>query len=117
MDMYSTLLYFIAGGTLVTAAVLFAEIGNPFLSGIALMFPSITAVSYYFIGKNVGSTGVAATIKSTIISAFIVWLPYMITLSYLAPRMGVNKALAFSIMVFLIIGTIWITVNNKYGFI
>lgn len=117
MDLYSTVLYFIAGGMLVTAAVLFAEIGNPFLSGIALMFPSITAVSYYFIGKSVGSAGAATSIKSTIASAFIVWLPYMLTLSYLTPRMGVNKALVFSIAVFLIIGSIWLFINKKYGLI
>lgn len=111
------MLYFIAGGVTVTAAVLLAEIGNPFLSGIAIMFPGITVISYYFIGKIAGAACVSTSIKSIITAALIVWLPYMLTLAYLAPRMGVNKALVFSIRVFLIIGTAWLFINNKYGFV
>lgn len=117
MDIYNTLIYFIAGGATVTAAVLLSEVGSPILSGLAILFPGITVISYYFIGKSMGVTAASASINSTVVSSIIVWLPYMITLAYLTPKIGVNKAILYSIAVFLIIGVVWVYVNNKYQFV
>jgi len=117
MDPYSIVLYFLAGGLTVSAGILLASSGNSLLSGIALMFPSVTAVSFYFIGKSVSPEVTTASIKSTIASAFIAWLPYMLVLLYLTPKMGLNKAMFFGISTFLIIGAAWISINSKYRFI
>jgi len=117
MDLFSLALYFLAGGLTVSGGILLANSGNPLLSGIALMFPSVTAVSLYFIGKSMGSQVAAASIKSTIASALIAWLPYMLVMLYLTPKMGLNKAMLFGISTFLIIGAVWIMINGKYRFI
>ena len=117
MDLFSIALYFLAGGLTVCGGVLLANSGNPMLSGLALMFPSVTVVSYYFISKSVSSEVVTASMKSTIASALIAWLPYMLVMLYLTPKMGLNKAMFFGILTFLIIGAVWITVNSKYKFI
>ncbi len=117
MDLYSIALYFLAGGLTVSAGVLLANSGNSFLSGLVLMFPSVTVVSYYFIGKSMGSEVATASMKSTISAALITWLPYMLVLLYLTPKMGLNKALFFGILTFLIIGAAWISINSKYRFI
>ena len=117
MDLFSIMLYFLAGGLTVSAGVLLANSGNSSLSGLALMFPSVTAVSLYFIGKSMGSQVATASIKSTIATAIIAWLPYMLVMLYLTPKMGLNKAMFFGILTFLIIGAVWITVNSKYKFI
>lgn len=117
MDLYSIALYFLAGGLTVSAGVLLANSGNSLLSGLALMFPSVTVVSYYFIGKSMGSDVAITSMKSTIASALITWLPYMLVLLYLTPKMGLNKALFFGILTFLIIGAVWISINSKYRFI
>ena len=117
MDVTSIVLYFLAGGLTVSGGVLLANSGNSMLSGLALMFPSVTAVSFYFIGKSTGSEIAAASIKSTIAGALIAWLPYMLVMLYLTPKMGLNKAMFFGIITYLIIGAVWISINGKYKFI
>ena len=117
MDPYSIALYFLAGGLTVSAGILLANSGNSLLSGLALMFPSVTAVSFYFIGKSMSSEVATASMKSTLASAFIAWLPYMLVLLYLTPKLGLNKAMFFGISTFLIIGAAWIFINGKYQFI
>ncbi len=117
MEILNILLYFIVGGSAVTAAVLLAEAGNPFLSALAILFPGTSLVSYYFIGKIVGAEAVAISVKSTIVSAFIVWMPYLITLMYLTPRLGIERALIVGVIVFLVMGAAWTFLNNKYGLI
>jgi len=117
MDVISIILYFLAGGLTVSVSILLANSGNTMLSGLAMMFPSVTVVSYYFIGKSLGSEVATASIKSTIAGALIVWLPYMMVMLYLTPKMGLNKAMLFGILTFLIIGAVWITINSKYKLI
>ena len=113
----SILIYFIAGGVSVSAGVLLANSGNTLLSGLAIMFPAITVSTYYFVGRAAGSEVVAESIKSTLASAIIVWLPYMFVLLYLTPKLGVNKAMFFSVITYLIIGAAWLTINSKYKLI
>ncbi len=117
MELFSILLYFLAGGLTVSAGVLLGNSANSALSGLALMFPSVTVVSYYFIGKSMGTEIATASIKSTIATALIAWLPYMLVLLYLTPKMGVNKAMFFGVLTFLIIGTTWLTINSRYKLI
>ena len=105
-------LYFITGGAIVTAVIWLARAGYPFLSGIALVFPSVTLVSFYFVGKSSGWEAVALSAKSTLYATFFVWMPYIITIAYLTPKFGVNKTLAIGTMVFFILAFVWICLNK-----
>jgi uncharacterized membrane protein (GlpM family) len=105
-------LYFLIGGGIVSVVVWLARQGHPFLSGMALVFPSVTLVSMYFIGKTAGDEAVAASARSAISSTFIVWLPYITTVAYLSPRVGVNRALAVGLALFLILVFLWIYLNQ-----
>ncbi|MBI5253057.1 MAG: hypothetical protein HY930_01455 [Euryarchaeota archaeon] len=103
--------YFITGGGVVTIATWLARMGHPFLSGIALMFPSVTLVSFYFLGKSAGGEAVSASAKSALRATFFLWLPYMTTIIYLTPRLGVNKALLFALAVFLMLALIYVYIK------
>ncbi len=108
-------LYFLTGGTVVSLVVWLARQGHPFLSGMALVFPGVTLVSLYFIGKNAGDEVAAASARSAIYSTFAVWLPYIATVAYFSTRWGVNRALSVGFAIFLIFGTIWIYYNRLKG--
>ncbi|MFQ5816224.1 MAG: hypothetical protein ACE5G7_06985, partial [Candidatus Hydrothermarchaeaceae archaeon] len=66
--MFEYALYFLVGGSIVSSVVWLARLGHPFLSGVALVFPSVTLVSIYFIGKRVGDEAAAASARSAISS-------------------------------------------------
>jgi uncharacterized membrane protein (GlpM family) len=102
------ILYFITGGSIVTIVAWLARIGHPFLSGIALVFPSVTLVSFYFLGKSVGREAVSTSAKSALLATFFLWLPYMTAIVYLIPRFGVNKALVLALAVFLMLALIYV---------
>jgi len=105
--MIEYILYFITGGLIVTSVIALARAGYPFLSGLALTFPAVTIVSFYFIGKSKGAGFVATTAKSSFLAALFIWMPYMLTIIYLAPKTGVNKALLAGFFVFLVFGSVW----------
>lgn len=107
------LAYFLTGGITVTLIVLFAEMGRPFLSGLAIVFPAVTVISFYFIGRVAGPVSVAATARSALYTSAVVWVPYILTVIYFAPRVGVNRAIILGIGVFLVVGTVWVYFNLK----
>ena len=111
--MMEYVLYFIVGGVVVTTVAALARAGYPFLSGLALMFPSVTVLSFYFIGRSKGSAFVVTTAKSSLLAALLVWTPYILTIIYMAPRVGVNKALAVGFLVFLFFGAMWIYIGRN----
>lgn len=108
-------LYFIMGGTIVSLVIWLARQGHTLLSGIALVFPSVTLVSMYFIGRAAGNNAVATTARSAIYSTFFVWIPYISTVAFLAPRLGVNRALVAGFLVFLVLALGWIYFNYTKG--
>ena len=105
------LLYFVVGGCIVTAIIVLAERGHPFLAGIAALFPSITLVSFYFIGKSAGNEAVALTAKSCLFS-LIIWIPYVLAIAWLSPRIGTNKALLIGVLIFSILAFALVYANQ-----
>jgi heme/copper-type cytochrome/quinol oxidase subunit 4 len=108
------LVYFFTGGTVVTITVLLAEMGHPFLSGLALVF--LTAISFYFIGVKTGSQAVSKAALSALLTSIVVWTPYIFIVIRYSPRWGVTKALLVGIFVFLVVGSGWVLLNRHYGF-
>ena len=98
-------LYFLVGGTVVTLISVLAERGHPLLAGIMAIFPGITLVSFYFIGKAAGDAAVAATAKACLLSIPI-WIPYALTIVWLSPRIGTNKALVIGVLIFTVLAFI-----------
>lgn len=115
--MVKYLFYFLTGGVIVTLTTFLAESGNPILAGIVGMFPSASLVTLYLAGKSAGGEIVSQTAKSYLISAFLAWIPYLLVIIYLAPKIGVNKALLIGVAVFLILAIGFFHLNKKFGII
>lgn len=109
--MLQYLLYFLVGGTVVTAITVLAERGHPLLAGVVTLFPSITVVSFYFIGKSAGNEAVAATARSCLI-ALSVWIPYIVTVIWLSPRIGTNRALLMGVLIFILLAFLLVSANR-----
>jgi uncharacterized membrane protein (GlpM family) len=107
-------LYFLVGGFVVTAISVLAERGYPLLAGIVAIFPGITLVSFYFIGKYAGDAAVALTAKSCLLS-IPVWIPYALTIVWLSPRIGTNKALIIGTFIFTLLAFVLVYTNRMFG--
>ncbi len=99
---------------MVTVVTVLAERGHPLLAGIVAIFPGITLVSFYFIGQAAGDAAVAATAKSCLLSIFI-WIPYALSVIWLSPRIGTNKALLIGVAIFTVLAFALVYTNRLTG--
>jgi uncharacterized membrane protein (GlpM family) len=108
------LLYFLVGGFVVTLVTALAERGQPLLAGVVAIFPSITLVTFYFIGRSAGDLAVSLTAKSCLLS-FFVWIPYALAVIWLSPRLGTNKALAIGVLIYAVLAFALVSANRLTG--
>jgi uncharacterized membrane protein (GlpM family) len=99
---------------MVTAISMLAERGHPLLAGVVTLFPSITVISFYFIGRSAGNEAVASTAKSCLLSLSI-WVPYVLTVIWLSPRIGTNKALLIGVFIFIILACALVYIDRIVG--
>jgi uncharacterized membrane protein (GlpM family) len=107
MDLSRYAIYFVTGGLITTAIVGFEESGFTLISRIAALFPVFTWLAYLFIGASGTAQQVSAHAKFVLIGTIFSWIPYMLTIIYLSPKIGVNKAVLISIAVFLVVSSIF----------
>jgi len=101
---------FIAGG-LITVSITFFELsGLPTLSGIAAIMPVFTWLSYLFIGHADGGTEVSRHAMFVMLGTLFAWLPYMLTIYFLAPRIGSTRSVLIAMAVFSILALIFIKI-------
>ena len=92
---------FLIAGTVVVAVSIAAEkMKNPLLAGILVMFPALTLLSVYFVGRSMGAVAAASIIHSAIITMPI-WVVYALSLYYFLNNTGLVPAIAYSTMIFL----------------
>lgn len=99
---------FLAGGLITFAITYFEAAGFPLLSRLAALFPVFTWLSYIFIGEFAGGEEVARHSLFVLLGTIFAWMPYMLTIYFLAPRFGAVKAVAAGIVVFTVCATIFI---------
>jgi len=107
MEWTKYLLYFVTGGIITTAIVALEESGMPLLSRLAALFPVFTWLAYLFIGQTGTAQQVADHAKFVLIGTIVSWIPYMLAIIYFAPKIGVYKAIALSIVIFIIVALIF----------
>lgn len=101
--MLNYVLAFIIGG-LVTLAITYLELqGYPTLSRLAALFPIFTWLSYLFIGVESGSEAVSKHAWFVLWGTLVSWVPYMVVIAWLAPKLGATKSIAIGLTVFLIL--------------
>jgi uncharacterized membrane protein (GlpM family) len=116
MNIYNLIIYFITGGLITTIIVVLEEIGQRTLSELATLIPVFTLVAYFFIGQTKGGKAVGQHAKFVLVGTLISWVPYMLVVAYLSPRIGPNKAILAGLITFFVLALIYIVVTNRFGF-
>ncbi len=99
---------FIIGGVITASIVLLENIGLPLASKLATIVPVYTWLSYVFFGLEKKDSFVVESAKFTIWGTIFVWVPYMIGIVYLTPRLGIAYSILVSLAIFLILALIFI---------
>ena len=106
--MFQYIFTFIVGGIITTSIVYFESSGLPLLSRLAALVPVFTWLSYLFIGEISGPKEVSSHALFVLLGTIVAWIPYMLTIYFLAPRIGSFMAILAGITVFLILATIFV---------
>jgi uncharacterized membrane protein (GlpM family) len=114
--MKNMLIYFFTGGIVTVLIVWLEQSGYRLLSGLAALMPVFTLVSYIFIGQTEGGTAVSKHSMFVLVGTLISWVPYMLVISYLAPKIGPAKAIASGMAVFFVLASGFVLVVGKFGF-
>ena len=101
-------IYFIIGGIVTVTIVGFEEFGSPLISRLAAIFPVFTWLAYLIIGQLGSGKDVAQHATFVLFGTIVSWIPYMATIIWLSPKIGVQRAVLCAIGVFLIMAFIFI---------
>jgi uncharacterized membrane protein (GlpM family) len=115
MKISNLIIYFITGGLFTTIIVALEESGQRTLSGLATLIPVFTLVAYFFIGKTKGGEAVGQHARWVLLGTLISWVPYMLAVAYLSPRIGPHKAILAGLAVFFVLALIYITIASRFG--
>ena len=91
------------------------ESGYPTWSGIATLMPVFTLVAYLFIGESKGGVAVSSHARFVLIGTLVSWVPYMIAIIILAPKVGAYKSIAVGILIFFVCAAAFLLISNKYN--
>lgn len=109
------ILYFLAGGIFTTLIVAFEESGFRMLSGFATLMPVFTLMAYIFIGESNGGIAVGQHAWFVLVGTFVSWVPYMMVVAYLAPRIGSRYAVGIGLLAFFILAAVYLSVVYHYN--
>ena len=110
----NTIIYFLTGGIFTTLIVLLEQSGSRVFSGLAALMPIFTLVSYIFIGPTRGDLAVSQHAQFVLWGTIIAWIPYMLVIIYLSPKIGTDKALLSALSVFIILALLFIFFTGRY---
>ena len=114
MNWRNWIIYFITGGLFTTLIVALEESGHRLWSGLATLVPVFTLVAYIFIGESRGGLAVGQHAWFVLIGTLVSWVPYMIAVAYLSPRLGTTKALLAALSIFFAAALIYLAIVNRY---
>ncbi|MBI3565579.1 MAG: hypothetical protein HY079_10320 [Elusimicrobia bacterium] len=112
--MKSLVIDFLVGGTVTALIVRLEESGLRTWSGVAALMPVFTLVSYFIIGESQGGLAVAKHSQFVLAGTVVSWIPYMLVIALLAPRLGANRAIGIGLGVFFALATAFVLVVEKY---
>lgn len=103
MSLQTIIIAFFVGG-IVTATITSLEMsGHRLLSGLATLVPVFTLISYVIIGISKDGLAVSQHAKFVLIGTIITWIPYMIAIIYLAPKIGAIRAVGTGLSIFCVL--------------
>lgn len=110
----SYLVYFLTGGVFTVLIVALEENGSRLLSGLATLMPVFTLVAYIFIGESRGGGAVGQHAWFVLVGTIISWVPYMILVAALAPKIGPRLAIAAGLAGFFVLAAIYLGIVYRY---
>lgn len=113
MKLSNLVIYFITGGLFTTLIVGLEKSGRRTLSGFATLIPVFTLVAYFFIGQSAGNTAVSQHAKWVLVGTLASWVPYMLAVAYLAPKIGSSKAILAGLGIFLVLALAYVALTNR----
>lgn len=113
--MRAYLVYFLAGGAVTTLIVGLEQSGHRLLSGFAALFPVFTLTAYLFIGQTRDGAAVGQHSWLVLLGTLAAWVPYMIAVALLAPRIGSAKAIPVGLGVFLVFALAYLALVERNG--
>lgn len=113
MKLSSLILYFVTGGLFTVIIVTLEEAGQRTLSGLATLVPVFTLVAYIFIGQTADGYAVSQHAKWVLTGTLVSWVPYMLTIAYLAPKIGPHRAIFAGLGIFFILALAYIAIVNR----
>ncbi|HTK03989.1 MAG TPA: hypothetical protein VL500_00210 [Candidatus Eisenbacteria bacterium] len=108
------IIYFLTGGAVTALIVGFERSNNRLLSGLATLVPVFTVVAYLFIGDTKGGVAVSQHAWLVLFGTIASWVPYMIAVALLAPKIGPHKAIPVGLAVFLGCALAYLEVVRRY---
>lgn len=116
MNIPNLIIYFITGGLFTTIIVVLEEGGQRTLSGLATLIPVFTLIAYFFIGQTQGSEAVSQHAKWVLVGTLVSWVPYMLAVAYLSPKIGSHNAILVGLAIFFVLALIYIAIASHFGF-
>lgn len=113
MKLLSLVTYFVVGGSFTALIVALEESGHRTLSGLATLVPVFTLVAYFFIGESAGGAAVGQHAKWVLAGTLVSWVPYMLAVAWLAPKVGPQKAILTGLAIFVVLALAYIGVANR----
>jgi uncharacterized membrane protein (GlpM family) len=113
MKLSSLITYFVTGGLFTAVIVALEESGQRTLSRLATLFPVFTLVAYLFIGQTAGGTAVSQHAKWVLVGTLVSWVPYMLAVAYLAPKIGSRSAILVGLAIFVVLALVYITIASR----
>lgn len=108
----SYLIYFLTGGIVTVLIVGLEQSDNRILSGLAAIVPVFTLVAYVFIGQTEGGAAVSQHAWLVLFGTLASWVPYMVAVALLSPKIGPQRAILVGLATFLVcalsyLGIVW----------
>lgn len=110
----SCLVYFLTGGIFTVLIVVLEENGSRLLSGFATLIPVFTLVAYIFIGESRGGGAVGQHAWFVLVGTIVSWVPYMIVVAILAPKIGSKLAITAGLATFFVCAAVYLGIVYHY---
>ena len=114
MKLSSLVIYFVTGGLFTTIIVALEESGHRTLSGLATLIPVVTLVADVVIGESGGGGAVGQHAKWVLAGTMVSWVPYMLTIAWLAPKVGSQRAILAGLAVFFVLALVYVTAASRW---
>jgi len=111
----SLVVRFLVAGTVIVAISIAAEkLKNPALAGVLLMLPSLSIVSFYFIGKSGGVQAVSDLALAALLT-LPVWIAYAASFYiFLQQGFGLMYSLLYSMIIFLSGSALFLVMRGRF---